>query len=135
MVSNALRRPTNHNTDQRLLVRQNPVHRARERLRNAEAMEMVRQGPVRRAQETDRRRLVRQDPVCREQEQNANTLRRRVVREQCPIHHEMATKFDCTSPSYLFNQLCGIWNVECRQGCGYIHVVCLLIVWQPSTCH
>jgi hypothetical protein len=142
--------------NRRRLVRQDPVRRAVEQMRNAEAMAIVRQDPVRRGQETDRRRLVRQDPVrreqemnqrrlvrqdpvCREQEahrrrlvrqdpvrraqeQSANTVRRRDVREQHPIHHEMATKFDRTSRSYLFNQPCGIWNVECRQCCGYIHL-------------
>ena len=34
----------------------------------------------------------------------------------------MATRFDPTSCTYLFNQTCGIWNQECRQGCGYIHL-------------
>ena len=105
-------------TDQRRLVWQDPVRREQE----TDRRRLVRQDPVRREQEVHRRRLVRQDPVRRAQEQSANTVRRRVVREQRPIHHEMATKFDRTSSSYLFNQPWGIWNVKCRQGCGYIHL-------------
>ena len=53
------------------------------------------------------------------QEKTANTVQRRVVGEQHPIHHEMVTKFDHTNNLYLFSQPCGILNVECHQSCGY----------------
>jgi hypothetical protein len=105
-------------TTRRRLDRQDPVRRAQE----TDQRRLVRQDPVRRAQETTRRRLVRQDPVHRAQERVPDNDRRRGAREQRPIHHEMATKFDCASCSYLFNQPCRMWNVECRQGCGYIHL-------------
>jgi hypothetical protein len=54
----------------------NPDFRAQEQMRNAESMALVRQDPVRRAQETDRRRLVRHDTVRRAQE----TTQKRLVR-------------------------------------------------------
>lgn len=66
--------------------------------------------------------MVRQDQVRRAQEETANADRRMFTREQRLIHHEVAAKFDRTSCPYLFNQSCGIWNVECHQGCGYIHL-------------
>jgi hypothetical protein len=34
----------------------------------------------------------------------------------------MATKFDTSSCTYLYNQPCGLWNEECHHGCGYIHL-------------
>jgi hypothetical protein len=34
----------------------------------------------------------------------------------------MATKFDTSSCTYLYNQPCRLWNDECRHGCGYIHL-------------
>ncbi len=34
----------------------------------------------------------------------------------------MATKFDTSSCTYLYNQHCGLWNEECHHGCGYIHL-------------
>jgi hypothetical protein len=34
----------------------------------------------------------------------------------------MATKFDTSSHTDLYNQPCGLWNEECRHGCGYIHL-------------
>ncbi len=34
----------------------------------------------------------------------------------------MATKFDTSSCTYLYNQPCGLWNEECHDGCGYIHL-------------
>jgi hypothetical protein len=35
----------------------------------------------------------------------------------------MATKFNTSSHTYLYNQLCGLWNEECCHGCGYIHLL------------
>ena len=35
----------------------------------------------------------------------------------------MATKFDTSSCTYLYNQPCGLWNEECCHGCGYIHLL------------
>ena len=79
-------------TDRRRLVRQDPFHRAQEQTAN-----------------NDQGRLVRQqdDPVCRAQE-HCYTDRRRVGRGQCPMDHEMSTKFDSTSRTYLFNQTCRV---------------------------
>ena len=35
----------------------------------------------------------------------------------------MATKFNNSSCTYLYNQPCGLWNEECHHGCGYIHLL------------
>jgi hypothetical protein len=37
--------------------------------------------------------------------------------------YEMATKFDTSSCTHLYNQPCGLWNEECCHGCGYIHLL------------
>jgi hypothetical protein len=71
--------------------------------------------------DTYQRRLARNDPAYRIPEQIADTNRRRLAREQ-PFFYEMATKFDTSSCTYLYNQPCGLWNEECRHGCGYIHL-------------
>jgi hypothetical protein len=36
--------------------------------------------------------------------------------------YQMTTKFDASSGTYLYHQPCGVWNVECRHGCGYTHL-------------
>ena len=61
-------------------------------------------------------------PAYRQQEQIADTNQRRLAREQ-PFFYGLATKFDTSSCTYLYNQLCGLWNEECRHGCGYIHLL------------
>ncbi len=61
------------------------------------------------------------DTAYRIQEQIADTNGRRLAREQ-PFFYEMATKFDTSSRTYLYNQPCGLWNEECCHGCGYIHL-------------
>ncbi len=42
-----------------------------------------------------------------------------MAREQ-PFFYDMATKFDTSSRTYLYNQPCRLWNEECCHGCGYI---------------
>ena len=108
---------------------------------------MTRQTPSYRISEqnadTNRKRLTRQTnpPEIREQEnernaqamatrstdpankmQIADNNQRRLAREQ-PFFYEMATKFDTSSRTYLYNQPCGLWNEECCHGCGYIHLL------------
>ncbi len=36
--------------------------------------------------------------------------------------YDMATKINTSSCTYLYNQPCGLWNEECRHGCGHIHL-------------
>jgi hypothetical protein len=63
----------------------------------------------------------RTDPANRILEQITDTNQRRLAREQ-PFFYEMATKFDTSSCTYLYNQPCGLWNEECHHGSGYIHL-------------
>ncbi len=96
----------NADTNQRSLTRQTnpPKIRAQENERNAQAMA-----------------TKRTDLAYRIREQIADTNQRRLAREQ-PLFYEIATKFDTSSHTYLYNQPCGLWNEECRHGCGYIHL-------------
>ncbi len=71
--------------------------------------------------DTNQRRLAHTDPAYRIPEQINDTNRRRLAREQM-FFYEMATKFDTSSCTYLYNQPCGLWNEECCHGCGYIHL-------------
>jgi hypothetical protein len=121
--------------------RTDPVYRAQENERNAEAMATSRTVPEYRVQEqsmdTNRRRLARTVPEYRVQEQSVNTNRRRLARDDPDYrtrertaknnrrrlyHHEMATTYDTSDGTYRFGQPCGVWNQECRHGCGYIHL-------------
>jgi hypothetical protein len=61
------------------------------------------------------------DPAYKIPEPIADTNQRRSAREQ-PFFYEMATKFDISSCTYLYNQPCGLWNEECGHGCGYNHL-------------
>ncbi len=62
------------------------------------------------------------NPAYIRQEQIADTNWRRLAREQ-PFLYDMATKFNTSSCTYLYNQPCGLWNEECHHGCGYIHLL------------
>ena len=44
------------------------------------------------------------------------------IGKRATVFYEMATKFDTSSHTYLYNQPCGLWNEECHHGCGYIHL-------------
>ncbi len=77
---------------------------------------------------TNQRWLARTDPAYRIPEQIVDTNQRRLAREQL-FSYEMATKFDTSSRTYLYNQPCRLWNEECHHGCGYIH----LLSWTSST--
>jgi hypothetical protein len=35
----------------------------------------------------------------------------------------MATKFDISTGKFIFHQPCKLWNVDCCNGCGYIHLL------------
>ncbi len=82
-----------------------PSYRMQENERNAQAMA-----------------TSHTNPPFRRQEQIADTNQRRLAREQ-PFFYYMATKFDTSSHTYLYNQPCGLWKEECCHGCGYIHLL------------
>jgi hypothetical protein len=83
--------------------------------------------------DTNKRRLARADPAYRIPEQIAYTNGRRLARER-PFIYEMATKFDTSSCTYLYYQPCGLWNEECRHGCGYIHLSSLTSSTKKKYC-
>ena len=100
--------------------RTDPVYRAQENERNVQGMATRRTDPEYRVEEqsmdTNRRRLARDDPDYRTREGTAQNYRRRLY------HHEMATIYDTSDGTYRFGQPCGVWNQECRHGCGYFHL-------------
>ena len=100
--------------------RTDEVYRAQENERSAQAMATRCTVPKYRVREqsadTNRRRLARHDPDYRTHERTAQNNRRRLY------HHEMATTYDASDGTYRFGQPCGVWNQECRHGCGYIHL-------------
>jgi hypothetical protein len=44
------------------------------------------------------------------------------IGKRATLFYDMATRFDTSSCTYLYNQPCGLWNGECCHGCGYIHL-------------
>ncbi len=61
------------------------------------------------------------NPAYRRQEQIRDTNQRRLAIEQ-PFFYDMATKFNTSSCTYLYNWPCGLWNEVCHHGCGFIHL-------------
>ena len=85
--------------------------------------------------ENERKRRRRANPAIREEENARNRESHRRRRANAAIREEenaqravarsngvvdMACKY--INGEYLFHQPCGIWNVPCRYGCGYIHL-------------
>jgi hypothetical protein len=62
------------------------------------------------------------NPAYNRQEQFLNTAQRRLAIEQQPFCYDMATKFNSSSVTSLYNQPCGLWNEECHHGCGNNHL-------------
>ncbi len=105
------------------------------RKRNAEAMATRCVCPEYRIPEqiadANQRRLILTDPEYRVPEQIADTnRRRRLAREK----QQMATKVNPSSGTYLYHQPCGLWNEECRHGCGYTHLSSLTASTRKKCC-
>jgi hypothetical protein len=106
----------------------NPAYRRQEQIADTNPRRSTRQinPPEIRAQENERNAQAMAasctNPAYRRQEQIADTNQRRLAREQ-PFFYEMATKFDTSSCTYLYNQPCGLWNEEYCHGCGYNHLL------------
>jgi hypothetical protein len=106
----------------------NPAYRRQEQIADTNCRRWTRQTnpPEIMAQEYERNAQAMAtsctDPAYRRQEQIADTNQRRLAREQ-PFFYDMATKFNTSSCTYLYNQPCGLWNEECCHGYGYIHLL------------
>jgi hypothetical protein len=106
----------------------NPAYRRQEQIAYINRRRSTRQTnpPEIRAQENERNAASMAtsctNPAYRRQERIADTNQRRLAREQL-FFYDMATKIDTSSRTYLYNQPCGLWNEECRHGCGYIHLL------------
>jgi hypothetical protein len=103
-----------------------PSYKTQENERNTQAMVTSCTNPAYRRQEqiadTNHRRSTRQtNPAYKRQEQIADTNQRRLAREK-PFFYDMATKFNTSSHTNLYNKPCGLWNEECCHGCRYIHL-------------
>jgi hypothetical protein len=96
----------------------NSAIREEENVRNREshrrrcANPAIREEENVRNRESYRRRCA--NPAIREEE----NAKRAVARSNGVV--DMACKY--INGKYVFHQLCGIWNVPCRYGCGYIHL-------------
>jgi hypothetical protein len=90
-----------------------------------------------REEENGQRHHGHMDPEYSLQEQSVDTDCQRLAREQPGVQenkalqqrsadsnriYDMATKLDISSGEFIFIQLCGLWNEDCRHGCGYIHL-------------
>ena len=96
----------------------NPAIREEENKRNRESHRCRRVNSAIREEENVRNREShrrrRANPAIREEE----NAQRAVARSNGVV--DMACKY--INGEYLFHQPCGIWNVPCRYGCGYIHL-------------
>ena len=88
------------------------------RAQNTECQRRQRASRARREEENERnresQRRRRANPAIREEE----NAQRAVARSNVVV--DMACKF--VNGEYIFHQPCGLWNVPCRYGCGYIHL-------------